>query len=171
MTVARAALIVGGYAAACAAGAAAVWLHDRTLSAADQLAMSGMLAFGDTVLFCAVAAPVAIVPTVALFGAIGRAPRFWRAYAVTSLLLAITGIVEAVMFLLPMNTHVALLEGLRRVSPLRVLAGPVFFAGYTPGLLPVAAPNRRLTVLACMFELCTMASFVVWLAWQTARNS
>jgi hypothetical protein len=158
----RAALIIGGYAAAWAAGAAAVWWSHRNLSATDQLAMSGMLAFGDTVRFFAVAAPLAIVPTVVLFRQIGNVPWFWRAHAIASLLLALTGIAEAFLLVVPIRSQIGFVETLRYLSPLRVLAAPVFLLAYTPGLLRAAAPNRKFTVTACLLELCTMASFVAW---------
>ena len=74
----RVALILAGYAAAYGAASLAVWWHDRALSPADQQAMSGMLAFGDTLLFCAVAAPLAIIPTVSAFSMIRATLRSWR---------------------------------------------------------------------------------------------
>ena len=167
MTLRRIALIVGGYALAWGSGTIAVWWHDRGLSPADQLAMSGMLAFGDTVLFCAVAAPIAILPTILLFARLGRAPRFWWLHARGSLLLSCTGVIEAGLFLAPISKVPAgPLESLATLSPVRVLAAPIFLLAYSPGLLPVAAPNRTITLVACLLELCSLGSFIIWLMLQ-----
>lgn len=162
-TIRRISLIAVGYAGAWAAGSLAVWWHDRGLSAADQLSMSGMLAFGDTVLFCAVAAPLAIVPTLMVFTFLRRAPRFWRVHAIGSLLISVTGLVEAFLFVVRARSSIAVFDGLSSLSPVRLLAAPVFLLAYSPGLLPVAAPNRRITLLACVFELCALGTFVVWM--------
>jgi hypothetical protein len=89
-------------------------------------------------------------------------PWFWRAHAIASLLLALTGIVEAFLLVVPIRSQIGFVETLRYLSPLRVLAAPVFLLAYTPGLLRAAAPNRKFTVTACLLELCTMASFVAW---------
>ena len=161
----RVSLIAGGYAFAWGAGSLAVWIRDRRISAADQLAMSGMMAFGDVVLFCAVAAPVAIVPTLLLFSLVRARPAFWRIYTMLSLLIASTGVIEAVFLLIPwtMSTSSAFSQTLHQAAPVRVLAAPIFLLVYTPGLLPSAAPFRKIALAACLFELCTLASFGVFL--------
>jgi len=161
-TLRRLAFIVLGYAVAWGAGALTVWWHDRNLSPADQLAMSGMLAFGDTALFWAVAAPIAIVPTLLVFSLVRARRGFWRVYAFASLFLSFTGLVEACLLLVPMRMPTAVLETLRQASPVRVLAAPVFLLAYSPGLLPTAAPYRRITFMACLFELFTLGSFALW---------
>jgi hypothetical protein len=162
----RIVLIAAGYVAAWAAGSLAVWWHDHGLSAADQLSMSGMLAFGDTVLFCAVAAPLAIVPTLFVFKSLRGARRFWRLHAIASLLMSLTALVEAVLYVLAARSSSGVLDGLSGLAPVRLLAAPVFLLLYSPGLLRVAAPNRRITLLACVFELCALAAFAVWMVLQ-----
>ena len=162
-TLRRFLLIAGGYAAAWAAGALAVWWHDRSLSATDRQAMSGMLAFGDTVLLFAVAAPLAILPTLFLFSQLRNARRFWRVHATGSLLLSLTGVIEAFLFLAPIRFSNSILASLSSFSPIRVLAAPICLLVYAPGLLSVAAPNRKITLTACFLEVCTLGSFLVWL--------
>ena len=161
--------IAAGYVAAFCAGSFAVWLHDLGISPADQQAMSGMLAFGDSVLFWAVAAPVAIIPTVLLVRFIRPAPWFWRLHGTTSLLLSLTGLLEAFLLVAPIRTQLSTISTLQMLSPLRVLAAPIFLLLYSPGLLTIARPHRTLTAAACLFELCTGASFVVWLMLQLPR--
>ena len=162
-TPARLAVIVLGYAAAWSAGTAAVWWKNRGVSEADLQAMSGMFACGDAVTFLAVASLVAIVPTVLVFRFVGAAPRFWRIHAIASLLLSLTGLLAAMLLLVPARPQVAFLDGLHMFAPIRVLAGPFFFLAFCPGLLPAAGPNRKISLLACLFELCTMGSFLVFL--------
>ncbi len=162
-SLARLGLVALGYVAAYFAGVAAVWWKNRGISEADQLASSGMFAFGDSVQFISVAALVAVVPTVLLFHLAGAAPRFWRIYSSAALLLAGTGSVAAALLLSPVGAQYASLQSARALSVLRVLAGPVFFLAFVPGLLPAASPYRRRSLAACLLEVGTMASFGVYL--------
>ena len=159
----RLAAVLLGYAAAILLGAAAVWLKNLGVSAADQLAMSGMFAFGDAVTFLGVAAVVSIPPTVLVFQSIGPRPGFWRAYSILSLLASLTGLVAGALLIARPLPETPLFRALVSLAPLRVLAGPMFLAAFAPGLLPVAARHRRVSLLACAFELCAMGSFLVLL--------
>lgn len=73
-------MVLGGFALAVLAGIGAVALHDRLGSRVDGDASGGMAAFGDAVLFLAVAGVVAIIPSViaVLFLAGRRASRHSR---------------------------------------------------------------------------------------------
>ena len=156
----RVVLIVGGYGAAFAAGTLAVWLNGLHVSPADQLAMSGMMAFGDAVAFLTVAAGVSVIPTVMLFQLIGDSPRFWRVYTWASVGWASTGVAAALCYVASGHSSNGLLQTLGSVAVLRAFAAPVFFLGYAPGLLPAARAQRRLAVWACGLELGALVTFV-----------
>ena len=74
-----------GYVVAWALGAAAVWLKNRGVSAADQLASSGMFAAGDFFTFIAVTGVVGLVPTAAALLQLRSVPRCWTALSWLSL--------------------------------------------------------------------------------------
>ena len=81
--------ISAGYAAALAAAALSVWVRNLFVSPADQLAMSGMLAAGDSIQFVLVAGALGLVPTFFLLRLLAQG---WpRALAWALLAVAATG--------------------------------------------------------------------------------
>jgi hypothetical protein len=157
----RLALIVLGYAAALGAGVLAVWCKNLGISEADQLAMSGMFAFGDAITFLAVASVAAIPPSVMLFKLLAFSPRFLRVYSVGSVGLASVGLFCGVVWIFPFFQQSEVLRTVRSVAVLRLFMAPLFLLVVAPGLLQAAGPNQRLSRFACAFELCTIASFFV----------
>ncbi len=168
--VARAAAIVLGYLVSFGAASGAVWVRNFAFTEQDQLAMSGMLAFGDAIVFLAVGSFVALGPTLLLFAAIGASPRFWAAYTGLSVLIGSTGVVCAVAFVTPFSLGAAF-DAFRGLSVLRLLATPFLLLAAAPGLLPVARTARKRALVACGCEVVAGATLVCWLLVQFARSA
>ena len=95
----RIVLIVVGYLTAFGVGALAVWTKNRFTPAADQVASSGMHAFGDLLLFAVFAGIPALVVTAALLFFLRDKKGFWNALSVLMLAVAAFGLVSAVAVL------------------------------------------------------------------------
>lgn len=136
----RAALIAGGYGAALALAVAVTGLHMATESPAD--ASSGMMAFGDALLFLGTFGLAALVPTGAALWALRDRPRFWDVSAGLALVVAATGLAALAAYLAARGVSaspVALVWG--GFAVLRVLAAP-FLAGLF-FMAGVFSPGRR----------------------------
>ena len=138
--------ISAGYAAALAAAALSVWVRNLFVSPADQLAMSGMLAAGDSIQFVLVAGALGLVPTFFLLRLLAQG---WpRALAWALLAVAATGplgwLVMAGLVKFPvMPRALSELVGLALVLLVfpRAVASPVVFAALALAL--VLARDRR----------------------------
>lgn len=136
----RGALIAGGYGAALALAVAVTGLHRAAEPAAD--ASSGMMAFGDALLFLGTFGLAALVPTGAALWALRDRPKFWDVAAGLALVAAATGLAALAAYLAARGagaSQVALMWGAFAV--LRVLAAP-FLAGLF-FMAGVFAPRRR----------------------------
>src|SRR4030095_1382513 len=91
-------VIAGGYIAALLMAFAAVALHIATTSGPDAQASSGMYAFGDALLFVAVFAACALVPTGAALFFLRPYRHFWTVLSALGLAVAVTGVTAAILF-------------------------------------------------------------------------
>ncbi len=164
MKVSRWAVVVGGHGLAAGAGVLAVWLKNRELAEADHVTSSGAFELGDLVLFVWAASFVALVPTVVLFRLLDPSPRVWHRYGRASLAVALTGPFGAAFAFLVSRQH-DLLRGLSNVGAWRVMAAPFFLLCHAPTLLRAAGANRKFGLGACVLEVATAGSLVVWLSW------
>lgn len=154
----RIGLVVLGYIIAWLAASAAVWWKNRGISAADQLASSGMFAFGDSVLFLGIVSLVSIAPTLYLLSLIDSASRFWRFTSYASLVLATTALLE-VLWLFPAGNARGVMGTLMLLGFIRLFTAPLFLLMYIPGAPLARGSDRRRFVISCAIEL-GVAAFV-----------
>jgi hypothetical protein len=88
----KVAVVAGGYIAALLVAFAAVALDIATTSGPDAQASSGMYAFGDALLFVAVFAACALVPTGAALFFLRPYRHFWTVLSALGLAVAVTGV-------------------------------------------------------------------------------
>ena len=147
-------LILLGYAAAFGLALAAVAVRMALTDSPAAQASSGMLAFGDALLFLAVFGTLGLVPTFGAFLLLRRRPRFGAWLSAGGLLLAGTGLGALLLCLLATRGHRApSLELLFFFAILRSLASPLAAAAL--GLATVIAPDhasRRRLLLAAAIE-------------------
>ena len=129
-------IVLLGFALAVGAGVLAVYLRNLGVSEADQLAMSGMYAFGDAVTFLFVAGLCALPPLVLLLRTLELGPRFWRAYATVSIVVATTGLIAA----LAVVTE-SFESTIRMLAPLRLIVSLLCVPIWAIALFP--NPSRR----------------------------
>ena len=94
----KVAVVAGGYIAALLVAFAAVALHIATTSGPDAQASSGMYAFGDALLFVAVFAACALVPTGAALFFLRPYRHFWTVLSALGLAVVVTGVTAAILF-------------------------------------------------------------------------
>jgi hypothetical protein len=119
-------VVAGGYVAAWLLASAAVAIRVTNTNPADAQAASGMYAFGDSFLFLAVFAVVALVPTGAALWFLRPYRRFWVLVSATGLAVAVTGLSAAVLF--GIGRHAATASPLAiwaAFSVLRILVAPL----------------------------------------------
>src|SRR5262249_46658722 len=95
--------IASGYGIAFAAGSLSVWLKNRGISQADQLASSGMFAFGDFICFAFVSVLVALVPTGMLLKLLANSRRFWKFLSYFVLIFSTTSVLASLSLLTAMT--------------------------------------------------------------------
>ena len=86
----RVGLVLGGYLAALVAAVVTTWLHAQLLTAPDHDGSSGMAAFGDMLLFLAVAALASVPPTVLALWYLRSVQWFWWVVGAVSAAFAAT---------------------------------------------------------------------------------
>ncbi len=149
----KAAWIAGGYAAALALACGAVAAHVAVSDSND--ASGGMQAFGDALLFVGVLGTASLLPTGATLYWLRQHQRFWNTVAALGLLLALTGVAAAVLFMLGrrMDSHTTL-GALAAFSVLRLLVSPLSAMGLAlAALLARFARPRRVLVGAAALEV------------------
>ena len=163
----RARLIAGGYGAALALAVAVTLLHVAAEPGAD--ASSGMMAFGDAVLFLGTFALAALVPTGTALWALRDRPRVWTALAGVAALAALTGLVALACYVAARGPGAApALLVWSGYAVLRVLAAP-FLAGlfFLAAVLAPAGRARAVLLGAALAEGIVFG--VVALAWFSGR--
>lgn len=145
-TRAKLAIVSAGYAGAFLIASAAFSLRLSHTNTADARAASGMYAFGDALTFIGVFFIAALPATGAALFFLRANREFWTAVAAISLAIASTGIVALAVYIFARAT------GLAALTPLRMLAAPLFALGFF--MSAFFAPSRGarvalLTAAAC----------------------
>lgn len=159
-------IVAGGYAAAAVVALAAVGVDVATTRSAQAQASSGMLAFGDALLFVAVFGVAALAPTgIALFFLRPYRP-VWIALATIGVGVAFTGLAAAALF--SADRHAAApapIATLADVSVLRILLAPI--VALVAFVCAAFSPHRwpRLTLLAVGIAEMGVGTFgaMVWI--------
>jgi hypothetical protein len=164
----KVALVAGGYVGALLLASLAVAIRVATTSGRDAQASSGMHAFGDAVVFAAVFAVCALLPTAAAFVFLRPYRRFWTVISAL-VVVAATGIAAALLFgaggrpaLSPLATAVPVDDEAVLVELQQVLAA-AWTSGDRAAIERIIAPGwtstgpdgsltDRATVLAQVFE-------------------
>lgn len=138
---AKTSLIVGGYAVAFGLAVAVVGIHVAATSGPDWNAYSGMLAFGDTLLFLAVFGLAALPPTSAALFCLRPYPSIWRFGAFAALGIAASGIAALIAYVASRNGSTGgFVDAWSALSPIRILPAPLLAGAYL--LSAVFAPVR-----------------------------
>jgi len=130
-------VVLSGYVAALAVSLAVYHIYVLLRRATPD--SGGMQGFGDLVLFLGVFGFSALIPTVLALYFLRPFPRFWTVFPNASLLVAVLGLVAALMMGKPPQSSWASVFGL--LGLLEVMGSPVLALGF--GFGAVVAPNRR----------------------------
>jgi hypothetical protein len=147
-TLTKIGVVAAGYGAALLAAFAAVGLRVASTSGPAAQASSGMYAAGDAMLFVAVFAGVALVPTGAALFFLRPYRRFWVVLSRVAVGVAVTGVAAAILFAAGRRAAPSPLATLAGLSVLRLLAAPLLTPTYA--VCAAFSPHRppRLTFLA-----------------------
>jgi hypothetical protein len=167
---AKAGIVVGGYVAAAAVAVLVTRVYVAATSGPDRQTSGGMYAFGDSILFLAVAVVAAIPATGAALFFLRARRGFWKVLSVVSLATATTAILASALFLATRSAtgHEAL-QSWAMLTPLRVLAAPMLALFFL--LAGVFAPTRSARLClgtAATIEIVSFAS-VAYTWWSSAR--
>lgn len=141
-------LVVAGYAIALLVALGVTHAHQVATSGPAWQGYSGMLAFGDSILFLGVFGVTAVPATGAALYFLRPVRMFWQIAAIMALAIAATALAAFVGYLLFRGTLATDINFLVALSPIRVLLAPLFGTAFLLGL--VFAPSRpvRLAFLA-----------------------
>ena len=142
-------VVAAGYLASFLIASAAVAIRVANTSGPDAQAASGMYAFGDAALFVAVFGLAALVPTAGALWLLRPYRRFWTVLSGLALLVAITGVAAAILFVVGRHAVApSTLATWASLSVLRILASPLLALSFV--LFGLLAPDRapRLVFLA-----------------------
>jgi hypothetical protein len=152
-------VVICGYVAALLIASAAVTIRVAVTPTAVAQASSGMYAFGDSLLFVAVFGVFALVPTGAALFFLRPYHRFWVVLSAIGVVVGLTGIIAATLFLLGRHATASTLAWMAALSVLRMLIAPllalmflacVILAPLRPARLAfVAALAMEMVVCAC----------------------
>jgi hypothetical protein len=152
-------LVVAGYALALFVALAVTHAHQLATSGPAWQGYSGMLAFGDSILFLGVFGVTAVPATGAALYFLRPVRLFWQIAATIALLIAATALAAFFGYLLfrgttPGNNGSFLIA----LSPIRVLLAPLFGTAFLLGL--VFAPSRSVRLAFLTAALIEAAVFV-----------
>src|SRR6185295_4189186 len=123
---AKAEIVVGGYVAAILSAVGVVLLYINQTNGPERDASSGMYAFGDALLFVPVFGIVSTIPTRVALVFLRQSRKFWIAFCVVALVVAITSLGAVVVTVLDSQQFAlgASFDGWAALSVLRLLVSP-----------------------------------------------
>lgn len=165
---AKAGIVVTGYVAAVAVAALVVRVYIPATSGPDRQTYGEMYAFGDSLLFVAVACVAAIPATAAALFFLRAHGGFWRILSIVGLATAATGILASGLFLVTRTaTGHGALQSWAMLTPLRILAAPMFALFFV--LSGLFAPTRSARMCLASAAAIEVAAFVsVAYTWWTS---
>jgi hypothetical protein len=163
-------LIFAGYAIALLVALGVTHAHQVATSGPAWQGYSGMLAFGDSVLFLGVFGLTAVPATGAALYFLRPVRVFWRVASIVALTIAATGIAAFLGYLMFGSTEPASGIGLWvSLTPLRILLAPLFGAAFFLGLLFAPSRSARLAFLAATVIEAVIFIWVVFMWWLPSR--
>ena len=158
----KAGLIAAGYVAAVAVAAAAVAVNAAWTTGPDRQASSGMTAFGDSLLFLAVFALAAVLPTVGALVALRPYPLFWRIIAAAAVIVAATGLASLGICMVVRTAPAgSAIQSSSALAVLRILVAPVFALAFL--VCGVVAPLRPARIALAAATVSEVVAFAAWL--------
>jgi len=159
-------LVLAGYAIAFLIAAAVMYAHIKATSGPEWQGDSGMLAFGDSVLFAGTFCLAAIPATAAALYWLRPVEAFWRIASIAALAIAATAAAAALVYLVPRPTPAGSgpLGYWPVLAPLRILAAPGFALASWLALIFAPTRSARLAFLtAAAIETVSFLSVsVIW---------
>ena len=142
-------LVIGGYLVALLAAIVVTHARVQATSGPEWQGYSGMLAFGDSVLFLGVFSVAAIPASCGALMLLRPVDRFWRAAATTAVLVSATAVLALLLYLTLATRGTS--SGLGpwfAWAPLRLLLSPLFAGASLLTLLFTPARSQRRAFLA-----------------------
>jgi hypothetical protein len=155
-------LVVAGYALAVAVAVAAVMCRMILIGDSGAQTSGGMSAFGDSLLFLAVFAVAALLPTGAALFFLRPYQAFWRWFSVAVFVFALSSF-AAFIIVIADPRSVA-----RSFAFLRVLVAPCFTLAF--GLSVFFAPQRGSRIALLVAAGIEIAGFACWVITCLVRN-
>jgi hypothetical protein len=167
---AKAGIVIVGYVAAVAVAALVVHVYIGATSGPDRQTYGGMYAFGDSLLFLAVAVVAAVPATGAALFFLRAHRGFWRILSIGGLATAATAILASGLFLLTRSaTGNAAWQSWAMLTPLRILAAPMLALFFLlSGLFAPTRSARICLASAAAIELTAFVS-VAYTWWTSGR--
>lgn len=166
----KASIVVAAYVMAVAVAALVVRVYIAATSGPDRQTYGGMYAFGDDILFLAVAVAAGIPATGAAFFFLRPHRGVWKVLSIVSLTTAATAILASVLSLATRSsTAGSTLQSWAMWTPLRILAAPMLALCFL--LAGLFAPTRSARIClgtAAAIELVAFAS-VAYTWWTSTR--
>jgi hypothetical protein len=162
-------LVVAGYAIALLVALGGTHAHQVATSGPAWQGYSGMLAFGDSILFLGVFGVIAVPATGAALYFLRPVRLFWQIASITALTIAATGIAAFLGYLVFRTTEPAGGLGLWvSLTPLRILLAPLLGTAFFLGHL--FAPSRpvRLAFLAATVIEAVVFVLVAFIWWRSS---
>ena len=159
-------LVVAGYAIALLVALGATQAHQVATSGPAWQGYSGMLAFGDSVLFLGVFGLTAVPATGAALYFLRPVRLFWQIASITALAIAATGLAAFFGYLLFRSAQPASM--LVSLTPIRVLLAPLFGTAFFLGLLFAPSRPGRLAFLAATVIEAVVFISVAFIWWRSS---
>jgi hypothetical protein len=159
-------LVVAGYAIALLIALGLTHAHQVATGGPAWQGYSGMLAFGDSVLFLGVFGLTAVPATGAALYFLRPVRRFWQIASITALAIAATGLAAFFGYLLFRSTQPASM--LVALSPIRILLAPLFGTAFFLGLLFAPSRPGRLAFLAATVIEAVVFISVAFIWWRSS---
>ena len=159
-------LVVAGYAIALLVALGATQAHQVATSGPAWQGYSGMLAFGDSVLFLGVFGLTAVPATGVALYFLRPVRLFWQIASITALAIAATGLAAFFGYLLFRSTQPASM--LVALSPIRILLAPLFGTAFLLGLLFAPSRPGRLAFLAATVIEAVVFISVAFIWWRSS---
>jgi hypothetical protein len=156
-------LVVVGYVLAFVIATSVVNVYVAATNGPDRQTDSGMVAFGDSLLFLGVLAVAAVPATGTALFFLRPYLSFWRFLSVGALLIASSGAAALAATLLPVSADMGSSLGTwAAIAPLRLLLAPLLALAMVVCLLLAPTRDSKLALL-CASVIETLA-FLLWVA-------
>jgi len=145
-------IVVTGYAAAVATALLATRVYIAATSGVDRQTYSGMSAFGDSLVFLGALGVAAVPATGAALFFLRRHAGFWRGLSMGAVAIACTALLALVLSVGARSAGPQWLQPWSSLSPLRVLAAPLFAMFFLVCSLfaPTRSPRVRFLVASAV---------------------